>query len=35
MEEYDVEPQYSYNIDKKGFAIRVENKSKRVFDKEA
>jgi hypothetical protein len=35
MEEYDVEPQYSYNMDEKGFAIGVENKSKRVFDKEA
>uniref|UniRef100_A0ACC2IKC4 Uncharacterized protein n=1 Tax=Boeremia exigua TaxID=749465 RepID=A0ACC2IKC4_9PLEO len=31
--EYNVEPQNTYNIDEKGFAIGVTGRSKRIFDK--
>jgi hypothetical protein len=31
MEEYDVEPRNTYNMDKKGFLIGVASRSKRVF----
>jgi hypothetical protein len=34
MKEHRVKPQFTYNIDEKGFIIRVEGKSKRVFSKQ-
>jgi hypothetical protein len=34
MKEHKIEPQFTYNIDKKGFIIRVEGRLKRVFAKE-
>ncbi|KAF1354404.1 hypothetical protein EJ07DRAFT_133050 [Lizonia empirigonia] len=33
IEEYSVEPRYTYNMDEKGFMIRVLGRSKRVFDR--
>ncbi|KAI1672200.1 hypothetical protein L13192_03059 [Pyrenophora tritici-repentis] len=33
MKEYNVEPSHIFNIDKKGFLIRVTRRSKRVFNK--
>lgn len=33
MAEYNVEPQDTYNMDEKGFAIGVSGRSKRIFDK--
>jgi hypothetical protein len=33
MKEYEVEPRFTYNMDKKGFIIRVEGRSKRIFSK--
>jgi hypothetical protein len=34
MEEYHVLPENTYNMDEKGFMIRVTGKSKRIFSKE-
>ena len=31
--QYSIEPAHTYNIDKKGFAIRVTGRSKRIFNK--
>jgi hypothetical protein len=31
--QYDLEPAHTYNMDKKGFAIGVTSRSKRIFDK--
>ena len=31
IEEYQIKPRYTYNIDKKGFLIRVLAKIKRIF----
>ena len=31
LEQYEVEPQNIYNIDKKGFLIRILSKIKRIF----
>ena len=33
IEEYQIEPRYTYNIDKKGFLIRVLAKIKRIFSR--
>ncbi|KAF2036025.1 hypothetical protein EK21DRAFT_96593 [Setomelanomma holmii] len=33
IKEYNVEPAYTYNIDEKGFSIRVIGKQKRIFSK--
>ena len=33
--EYDVEPEHTYNMDEKGFAIGVVGRSKRIFSKDA
>ena len=33
MAEYDLQPEQTYNMDEKGFAIGVTGRSKRVFDK--
>jgi hypothetical protein len=33
MDEYKIQPQHSYNIDKKGFLIGVIRRSKRLFSK--
>jgi hypothetical protein len=33
MEEYGIEPRYTYNMDEKGFMIGVLGKSKRIFSK--
>jgi hypothetical protein len=33
MEEYGIEPRHTYNMDEKGFLIRVIGKSKRIFSK--
>jgi ribulose bisphosphate carboxylase small subunit len=33
MEEHDVKPHNTYNMDEKGFMIGVEGRSKRVFSK--
>ncbi|KAF1933528.1 uncharacterized protein M421DRAFT_52252, partial [Didymella exigua CBS 183.55] len=30
---YSIKPRHTYNIDKKGLAIRLVNRSKRVFSK--
>jgi hypothetical protein len=30
---YSVEPRHTYNIDKKGFLIRITGRSKRVFSR--
>jgi hypothetical protein len=32
---YDIQPSEMYNIDKKGFAIRVISRSRRIFSREA
>jgi hypothetical protein len=34
MKEHEVQPQFTYNMDEKGFMIGVEGRSKRVFSKE-
>jgi hypothetical protein len=34
MEEYQVEPQNIYNMDKKGFLIGIMGRSKRIFNKQ-
>ena len=31
IEEYSIQPEFLYNMDKKGFMIRVTTKAKRVF----
>jgi hypothetical protein len=33
MEEHEVEPRFTYNMDEKGFMIGVEGRSKRIFSK--
>jgi hypothetical protein len=33
MTEYNLQPKNTYNMDEKGFMIRVSGRSKRVFDK--
>ena len=33
MAEYDLQPEQTYNMDEKGFAIGVTGRSKRIFDK--
>ena len=33
MKEYNVQPSHIFNLDEKGFMIRVLRRSKRVFDK--
>jgi hypothetical protein len=33
MAEYDLQPENTYNMDEKGFAIGVTGRSKRIFDK--
>ena len=33
IREYDVDARYIYNMDEKGFAVRVTSKTKRVFSK--
>ena len=30
---YDLEPEHTYNMDEKGFAIRVLGRSKRIFSR--
>lgn len=34
MDQYNVEPAHTYNMDEKGFAIGVTGRSKRIFDKQ-
>jgi hypothetical protein len=34
MKEHEIEPRFTYNMDEKGFMIRVEGRLKRVFAKE-
>jgi hypothetical protein len=34
MEEYNVQPHNTYNIDEKGFIMGVTGRSKRVFSKD-
>jgi hypothetical protein len=33
MQEYDVEPRNTYNMDEKGFFVGITTRSKRVFSK--
>ncbi|OAF98758.1 uncharacterized protein CC84DRAFT_1169909 [Paraphaeosphaeria sporulosa] len=33
IEKYDIEPRHTYNMDEKGFLIRVIRRSKRIFSK--
>ena len=33
IEQYEVEPQHTYNIDEKGFLIRILLKMKRIFSR--
>ena len=35
MQEYDISPENSYNMDEKGFLIGVLRKMQRVYSKEA
>ncbi|EAA64493.1 hypothetical protein AN2382.2 [Aspergillus nidulans FGSC A4] len=35
MEEYDIQPEDTYNMDEKGFLIRILSKCKRIFSKES
>jgi hypothetical protein len=34
MELYEIEPHYTYNMNEKGFLLRVIRKSKRIFSRE-
>ena len=33
IDEYQIDPRHTYNMDEKGFAIGVTGRSKRIFDK--
>jgi hypothetical protein len=33
MDQHAIEPQYSYNIDEKGFLLRKIGRSKRIFSR--
>jgi hypothetical protein len=35
IKEYDILPQNTYNMDEKGFMIRVSTKQHRIFSKQA
>jgi DNA-directed RNA polymerase subunit H (RpoH/RPB5) len=33
IQQYDIQPEHLYNMDKKGFLIRIIRRSKRIFSK--